>query len=111
MKKLTLLGNITPTEFLRDYWHKKPLLIREAIPQFKAPIALGELFQLAAQEDVESRLVTYFKQQWQLKKGPFGPHYRTQNRTLPDVNKKGWTLLVQGVNLHHPKANALLRQF
>ena len=34
MKKLPLLGNITPAEFLRDYWHKKPLLIRGAIPGF-----------------------------------------------------------------------------
>lgn len=111
MKKLTLLGNITPTEFLRDYWHKKPLLIRQAIPQFKAPINLNELFHLAEQEEVESRLVTNFKQQWQLKKGPFGKHHQTQNRTLPDLKKKAWTLLVQGVNLHHPKADALLRQF
>jgi len=31
MKKLQLLGNITPAQFLRDYWHKKPLLIRQAI--------------------------------------------------------------------------------
>jgi 50S ribosomal protein L16 3-hydroxylase len=28
MKKLPLLGNLSPAEFLRDYWHKKPLLIR-----------------------------------------------------------------------------------
>jgi len=111
MEKLTLLGNITPAEFLRDYWHKKPLLIRQAIPQFSAPVELDELIKLAAEEDVESRLITNFKQQWQLKKGPFGKHSKTQNRTLPDVKKKGWTLLVQGVNLHHPKADALLRQF
>jgi 50S ribosomal protein L16 3-hydroxylase len=111
MEKLTLLGNIAPAEFLRDYWHKKPLLIRQAIPQFTAPITSKELFKLAAQEDVESRLVSYFKQQWQLKKGPFGAHQHTQNRTLPDTNKKGWTLLVQGVNLHLPKADELLRQF
>lgn len=103
MKKLTLLGNITPTEFLRDYWHKKPLLIRQAIPQFKAPIKATELFKLAAQEEVESRLVTYFKRQWQLKNGPFV--------SLPDTKKKEWTLLVQGVNLHLQEADALLRQF
>jgi ribosomal protein L16 Arg81 hydroxylase len=35
MKKLQLLGDITPAQFLRDYWHKKPLLIRNAIPGFK----------------------------------------------------------------------------
>ena len=32
MKNLTLLGGLTPAQFMRDYWHKKPLLIRQAIP-------------------------------------------------------------------------------
>jgi hypothetical protein len=36
-EKLDLLGGITPAQFLRDYWHKKPLLIRNAIPGFTAP--------------------------------------------------------------------------
>ena len=103
MKKLTLLSDLTPDEFLRDYWHKKPLIIRQAIPQFKAPIAPAELIQLAGQEEVESRLVTHFKRQWQMQNGPFAE--------LPDIKKKEWTLLVQGVNLHHPQADALLRQF
>ena len=80
MKKLTLLANLSPDEFLRDYWHKKPLIIRQAIPQFKTPIASAELINLAAQEDVESRLVTCFKQQWQLKSGPFSE--------LPDIKKR-----------------------
>jgi len=103
MKKLTLLANLSPDEFLRDYWHKKPLLIRSAFPQFKAPIDAAELIALAKQDDVESRLVTNFKQQWQLQSGPFA--------ALPDIKKKAWTLLVQGVNLHHPAADALLREF
>jgi 50S ribosomal protein L16 3-hydroxylase len=103
MKKLTLLANLSPDEFLRDYWHKKPLLIRSAFPQFKAPIDATELIALAKQDDVESRLVTNFKQQWQLQSGPVA--------TLPDIKKKAWTLLVQGVNLHHPAADALLREF
>lgn len=105
MKKLALLGNITPTEFLRHYWHKKPLLIRQAIPQFKGPVTASTLFQLAAEDHVESRLITHFSQQWRLKNGPF------TSTTLPDVNKKKWTLLVQGVNLHLPAADSLLRQF
>ncbi len=103
MKKLTLLNNLTPAEFLRDYWHKKPLLIRQAFPQFKAPIKATELIDLAKRDDVESRLITHVKKQWQLLNGPF--------TEIPDIKKKAWTLLVQGVNLHHPKADALLRQF
>ena len=103
MKKLTLLGNLSPEEFLRDYWHKKPLVIRGAIPNFQAPVNPTELIALAQQEEVESRLVSSSKQRWQLQSGPFA--------TLPDLKKKAWTLLVQGVNLHNPAADALLREF
>ncbi len=103
MKKLTLLGGLTPQEFLRDTWHKKPLLIRQAIPQFAPILSRQALVDLAAREDVESRLVSYFNQQWQMQSGPL--------TKLPAFAKKAWTLLVQGVNLHEDAADALLRQF
>lgn len=47
MKKLQLLGNITPAQFLRDYWHKKPLLIRNAIPGFKPLLGFDKLADAA----------------------------------------------------------------
>ena len=103
MKKLTLLGDLTPAQFLRDYWHKKPLVIRQAIPGFKPLLPKEALFQLAANEDAESRLITHFDQDWQMQHGPF--------KTLPKANKKEWSVLVQGVNLHDDAADALLRQF
>ncbi|MFC5474279.1 JmjC domain-containing protein [Paraherbaspirillum soli] len=103
MKNSTLLGGLTPAQFLRDYWHKKPLLIRQALPGFKPLLSADALFELASRDDVESRLVTHFKQQWQMQNGPFD--------SLPSVRQKDWTLLVQGVNLHHDAADALLRQF
>lgn len=103
MKKLTLLGGLTPAQFFRDYWHKKPLLIRQAIPGFKPLLSRQALFGLARQEDVESRLLTHFEQQYKLQNGPID--------AVPDLRQKNWTLLVQGVNLHHDAADALLRQF
>jgi len=103
MKKLTLLGGLTTQQFLRDYWHKKPLLIRQAIPQFKPLLTREELAAMAARDDVESRLVTHFGARWQLKKGPFDQ--------LPPFSKKAWTTLIQGVNLHHDGADALMQQF
>jgi 50S ribosomal protein L16 3-hydroxylase len=103
MKKLALLGGLTPAQFLRDYWHKKPLLIRQAIPDFKAPLAREELFGLAGRDDVESRLITHRTQGWDMRHGPIAK--------LPALRQKAWTLLVQGVNLHHPAADVLLRQF
>lgn len=103
MKKLPLLGGLTPAEFFRDYWHKKPLLIRQAIPGFQPLLSREELFALATQEDVESRLVTHFKQQWKMTNGPLD--------ALPAIDKKDWTLLIQSVNLHNDDADALMRQF
>ncbi|MFZ6846519.1 cupin domain-containing protein [Undibacterium sp. RuTC16W] len=101
--KLPLLGNITADQFLSEYWHKKPLLIRQAIPGFSAPIKKDALFDMAAREDVESRLICFFDKHWEMKNGPF--------QQLPIKEKKDWTLLVQGVNLHNPVADELLRQF
>ncbi len=103
MKKLTLLGGMTPARFLKEYWHKKPLLVRQAIPNFQALLAREELFDLARHDEAESRLITHFDQQWKLSHGPFAK--------LPSVRKKEWTLLVQGVNMHHEAADELLQQF
>ncbi|MGS0743703.1 JmjC domain-containing protein [Glaciimonas sp. GG7] len=103
MKNFTLLGGLSPAQFLRDYWHKKPLLIRQAIPGFTPVLSADALFDMASRDDVESRLVTHFKQDWKVENGPVA--------TLPPVTKKDWTLLVQGVNLHDDAADALLRQF
>ena len=103
MKKLTLLGGITAAEFLRDYWHKKPLLIRQAIPAFQPLLTRDELFELVKHEDVESRLLTHEKRQWKMENGPF--------EQVPPLTQKNWTLLVQGVNLHDDAVDALMRQF
>jgi 50S ribosomal protein L16 3-hydroxylase len=103
MQKLQLLGNITPAQFLRDYWHKKPLLIRQAIPGFKPLLKFDKLEELARQNHVESRLVTHAGGQWDLQHGPLAE--------LPPRTQREWTMLVQGVNLVDERADALLRQF
>lgn len=106
MKKnaaLELLGGITVDEFFKTYWQKKPLLIRQAIPGFKALFSPEELFAMAERDDVESRLICAFDNHWDMQHGPI--------TKLPLKQKKDWTLLVQGVNLHQEKADALLRQF
>ncbi|WP_250513460.1 cupin domain-containing protein [Caballeronia sp. INDeC2] len=100
-----LLGNRTPRQFMRRYWQKKPLLIRQAIPNIAAPLARDELFELADLDDVESRLITHFRNTWNLEHGPFAPD------ELPSAKKREWTLLVQGVNLHDDRAHALMSQF
>ena len=100
-----LLGGLTATQFLRRHWQKKPLLVRQAIPGFAGLLSRDALFSLAARDDVESRLVLRQRGRWSLAHGPFR---RSDLRALP---ARGWTLLVQGVNLHVAAGDALLRRF
>jgi 50S ribosomal protein L16 3-hydroxylase len=105
---LTLLGGISPAEFMKTYWQRKPLLVRQAIPDFKALLSRSELFDLAEHNEVESRLVMGAnggKRDWQMQRGPF------KRRTIPKLTERDWTLLVQGVDLHDDRVAALMQQF
>ncbi|WP_395060237.1 JmjC domain-containing protein [Polaromonas sp.] len=102
---LPLLGGLTPQQFMRRHWQKKPLLVRQAIPGFRPVLDRASLFRLAGQAHVESRLVQQQAKGWRMKQGPFGP------RSLPALSVPAWTLLVQGVDLHDARAHALLQQF
>ena len=101
---LPLLGGLTADEFLRDYWQKKPLLIRGALPGFGKDLDRQGMLGLAARDDVESRLVSLADGGWQLRRGPF---------TAASARRWGkpWSLLVQGVNLVTAVGDELLRQF
>ncbi|HCT07238.1 MULTISPECIES: cupin domain-containing protein [unclassified Pseudomonas] len=103
---LQLLGGITAREFLRDYWQKKPLLIRQAIPDFESPIDADELAGLALEEEVESRLVIeHGERPWELRRGPFAED------TFSTLPEREWTLLVQAVDQFVPEVAELLEQF
>jgi 50S ribosomal protein L16 3-hydroxylase len=100
-----LLGGLTPQVFMRRHWQKQPLLIRQAFPGIVPPVSRAELFALAADEEVESRLVEREGDTWRLNHGPFS------RRQLPSVRQPAWTLLVQGVDLHVNAAHELLNRF
>lgn len=101
----TFLGGLNPATFLKDYWHKKPLLVRQAIPGFDGLLSPESMQTLAGREDVESRLVILNKGIWNLEHGPFtGGRFRK----LP---RKDWTLLVQSIDHHLPAGAALLEKF
>lgn len=102
---LELLAGLSPAQFMRRHWQKKPLLIRQAIPGLRPLLSRAELFKLAAREHVESRLIVQQPKGWRMKQGPVAP------RGLPPLSQKGWTLLVQGVDMHDPGAHALLQKF
>jgi 50S ribosomal protein L16 3-hydroxylase len=101
------LGELPLDRFLKEYWQKKSLLIRNALPVVHSPIAADELAGLACEEGVESRLIIRddFGQRWELHHGPFSEETFL---ALPDTH---WTLLVQAVDHWVPEAAAFLQQF
>jgi 50S ribosomal protein L16 3-hydroxylase len=102
---LSLLGGLSPDQFMKRHWHKKPLLIRQALPGFQPLLSRAELMALAAQAEVESRLVVRKPQGWTLKQGPFS------KKALPPFKQSGWTVLVQGVDVHDDSVHQLAQQF
>lgn len=108
-RPLALLGGLSPAAFMRRHWHKKPLLIRQAWPGIRSPVTRAELFNLAAGEDAESRLIVRDTPRedsdWTLRHGPI------PRRALPKLDRPGWTLLLQGLDLHSEAARAMLDAF
>lgn len=92
-----------------QHWQRAPLLVRQALPGVQPPLTRAELFKLAEGEEVESRLVTRRgrgdDEVWQLERGPLA------RRRLPPLKQPDWTVLVQGLDLHLPNAQAMLAQF
>lgn len=104
---LSHLGHLDIATFLRDYWHKKPVLLRNALPDFQPLISGDELAGLACEEGVEARLIIAEQpgHDWSLEHGPFD---ETRFSSLP-ANQ--WTLLVQAVDHWLPEAADFLQQF
>ena len=105
---LPLLGGLSPAAFMRRHWQKKPLLIRQAVPDAAALLGRAALFELATQQQVESRLVVGSDAgggHWTMRQGPL------PRRALPPLKRPGWTLLVQGVDLHLDAAHGLINRF
>ena len=92
---LPLLGGLTPRQFMKRHWQKKPLLVRGALPGFAPLLARGELFALAARDEVESRLVVRRASELALPRAA-----RSRAGRCRALSQPGWTLLVQGVDLH-----------
>jgi len=96
-----MLGGLSARQFLRQYWQKRPLLARGALPGFRGAATRAQLARLAARSDVESRLVERRGARWRALHGPLACGALRRNSTL----------LVNGVNLHVAAADRLLRRF
>lgn len=101
------LGELTIEDFLAQYWQKKPLVIRNALPGFISPISPDELAGLACEEGIESRMIIEKTDPstWEVRHGPFAPK---DFESLPESH---WTLLVQDVEKHVPELYELIQLF
>jgi 50S ribosomal protein L16 3-hydroxylase len=102
-----VLGDRSPVAFLDTYWQKKPLLVRDALPDFRSPLSPEELAGLACEDGVESRLILEEggEHPWELRHGPFA------SADFLDLPETHWTLLVQEVDRLIPEVGALLDYF
>ena len=106
---LTLLGGLSPSQFMQRHWQQQPLLVRQAWPGVQPPLTRAQAYAAAADEDIESRLVMQQDPQgvagWSLRRGP------SPRRALPAARRAGWTLLLQGLDLHVKAAHDMLQRF
>jgi 50S ribosomal protein L16 3-hydroxylase len=104
-RKNHILGKTSVTTFLKRYWQKKPLLIRNAIKDFQSPLSQKDLFKIAENEEAISRLIEYKHSTWHIKYGPF------KKSDFPKKTDTPWTILVQNLNHHLPFAESFLDFF
>jgi len=101
----SLLGGLSPRDFLARHWQRRPLLVRGALPGFRDLADHDAIARLAMRDDVEARLVERRRGRWRLSHGPLSA------AQLRRAGGRDWTVLVSGLNLHLPPAEQLLRRF
>jgi 50S ribosomal protein L16 3-hydroxylase len=93
-ESLAVLGGITAEQFLNEYWQKKPLFVRNAMPEIMGLLEPEDVKELALEEDVSARLIR------QKNKNPNEWHVKSSPLTKGDFQKLPnlWTILVQAVD-------------
>lgn len=96
-------GKLGAEQFLKQYWQRQPVLLRQAFPGFEDPISPEELAGLACEQEVESRLVFTEPTNWRLQNGPF------VERDFTSLPARDWTLLVQAVDQWVPEVKQIMQ--
>lgn len=102
-----LLGGISPETFLKEYWQKKPLLVRQAL-SFQNPVTSAqELMGLACDEQANSRLVQerHGDGPWHVDYGPF------LEEDFEELAESHWSLLISDCEKLIPELRFLLEPF
>lgn len=108
----TILGSFPVGEFISKYFQRRPLFLRDALPEFQSPLSADELAGLACEPEVEARLIENTKapltsashglRPWLLREGPIA------EEDFAELGEKDWTLLVQDVDKWVPEVAKLL---
>ncbi|MDQ8954073.1 cupin domain-containing protein [Acinetobacter rudis] len=104
---LDVLGGISAEQFLTEYWQKKPLLIRAAMPEIDGMLHPDDIHALALEEHVSARLIKQRDKdpnQWSVKSSPLS---KSDFQKMPQK----WTLLVQAVDQYSLELSALWKKF
>ncbi|WP_180186183.1 cupin domain-containing protein [Acinetobacter sp. YH01008] len=104
---LDVLGGITAEQFLSEYWQKKPLLIRNAMPEIANLLEPDDVMELALEEHVTARLIKQKDRdpnQWSVKSSPL---LKADFQKMPKL----WTLLVQAVDHYSFDLSEMWKKF
>ena len=105
MSKFCLPQDITPEIFLRDYWQKKPLLIRSGLPEIVGQLEPDDILELAQTEEVVARLIKqHSEDNWELFTSPLSEEDFTN---MPEK----WSVLVQNLEQWSPQLGSLWNKF
>lgn len=100
--------NISPEDFLQNYWQKRPLLIRNGLPQIIGLFEPSDIIELAQEENVTARLIrthqTEEGEKWSLKRSPLEAADFSE---LPEQ----WSVLVQNLEQWSTELGALWQAF
>jgi 50S ribosomal protein L16 3-hydroxylase len=104
---LTVLGGITAEQFLAEYWQKKPLLVRNGLPEIIGLLQPQDVQELALEEHASARLIR------QKDKNPNEWHVKSSPLTKGDFQKlpKLWSILVQAVDHYSFDLSELWKKF
>jgi 50S ribosomal protein L16 3-hydroxylase len=103
------LGQLSTTEFMQRYWQRKPLLVRDALPGFSAPVSTAAILAQTRNDAAPSRLIQKklskkaINDQWIVTQGPL--------ERIPSLKTKNWTVLLQGANTIWPELADIMNQF
>ena len=95
----SLLGGLSAQQFLDEYWQQKPLLIRQAFPNFESPLSPEEFAGLSCDTNAPSRILVEkgLESPWQALYGPF------DDETFASLPETHWTLLINDVDRYYPE--------